>query len=197
MKKEKTEFVYKSVKDLIPYARNARTHSDDQIDQIANSIKEFGFINPIIVSNDNGIIAGHGRVLAALKLGIENVPCIVESHLTETQKRAYILADNKLALNAGWDDELLRIELDDLKNIDFDLSLTGFDLEEIDVFLNENNYCDEQIPTNLERQYNTQEFFVVSVKFTDAKKLDAFISTYKQKIENDFDGTISVRGESK
>jgi len=117
---------------LIPYARNSRTHSDEQVDQIAASIKEFGFLNPVIVDGDNGIIAGHGRVMALKKLNITTVPCIEASHLTETQKRAYIIADNKLALNAGWDDDMLRIEFDELTEDGFDLSLTGFSLDEID-----------------------------------------------------------------
>jgi ParB-like chromosome segregation protein Spo0J len=117
---------------LIPYARNTRTHSDAQIAQIAGAIREFGFTNPILVDGDNGIIAGHGRVLAAGKIGLDKVPCIRLAHLTETQKRAYIIADNKLALNAGWDDELLKLELAELKDLDFDLDLTGFTEAEID-----------------------------------------------------------------
>jgi len=117
--------------DLIPYARNSRTHSDEQVAQIAASIREFGFLNPIIVDGENGIIAGHGRVLAAQKLKIEQLPCIEASHLTEAQRKAYVIADNKLALNAGWDDELLRIELDELKNSGFDITITGFSLDEL------------------------------------------------------------------
>ena len=120
-----------SVSDLIPYANNSRTHSDEQVLQIASSIKEFGFINPVIVDGENGIIAGHGRVMAAKKLGLTDVPCVDASHLSEAQKKAYIIADNKLALNAGWDDDILRIELDMLTELDFDLSLTGFSDEEL------------------------------------------------------------------
>lgn len=112
--------------DLIPYARNARTHSGKQVAGIAASIREFGFMNPILIDGENGIIAGHGRVLAAEKLGLELVPCLRANHLTETQRRAYVIADNKLAENAGWDDELLRLELVDLQSADFDLGLTGF-----------------------------------------------------------------------
>lgn len=124
---------YKTIKtaDLIPYARNSRTHSDAQIAKLAASIKEFGFLNPVIVDGYNGIIAGHGRILAAQKLGLEAVPTIEADHLTEAQRRAYIIADNRLALDAGWDDELLRIELGDLDAEGFDLSLTGFDMDEI------------------------------------------------------------------
>jgi len=115
------------VADLIPYARNARTHTDAQVAQIAASIKEFGWTNPVLIDGERGIIAGHGRVLAARKLGIDEVPCIELAHLTEAQKRAYILADNQLAANAGWDMELLKIELGDLDEAGFDLSLIGFD----------------------------------------------------------------------
>ena len=116
---------------LIPYARNSRTHSDAQVQQIASSIKEFGFTNPILIDETNGIIAGHGRLLAAQLLKIKSVPCIRLGYLSDAQKRAYVIADNKLALNAGWDDELLSLELKDLQLNDFDLSLTGFNEEEL------------------------------------------------------------------
>ncbi|MBS0640901.1 MAG: site-specific DNA-methyltransferase [Proteobacteria bacterium] len=124
-----------SVRDLIPYARNARTHSEAQVAQIAASIREFGFTNPILVDGDRGVIAGHGRLLAARKLGLTEVPTIELAHLTPAQKRAYVLADNKLALNAGWDDDLLRIELADLQIEGFDLGLTGFNADEIGALL--------------------------------------------------------------
>ena len=120
---------------LIPYARNSRTHSDEQVAQIAASIREFGFTNPVLIDGQDGIIAGHGRVLGARKLGMKLVPCIRLEHLTENQKRAYIIADNKLALNAGWDEEMLRAEFADLKDFGFDLDLTGFQLAEIDKLL--------------------------------------------------------------
>jgi ParB-like chromosome segregation protein Spo0J len=120
---------------LIPYARNPRTHSDNQIAQIAGSIAELGFTNPILVDSKDGIIAGHGRLLGARKLGLASVPVIVLDHLTETQKRAYIIADNKLALNAGWDDELLGLELIELKEADFDLDVLGFNPKELDDLL--------------------------------------------------------------
>lgn len=116
---------------LIPYARNSRTHSPEQVAQIAASIKEFGFTNPILIDEENGIIAGHGRLLAAQKLGIDEVPVIVMAGLTAAQKKAYVIADNKLALNAGWDDEMLRIEFEELQEMGFDLELTGFSLDEI------------------------------------------------------------------
>lgn len=117
--------------DLIPYARNSRTHSDEQINQICSSIKEFGFTNPIIIDEDNGIIAGHGCVMAANKLGIKEVPCVQVTGWTEAQKKAYVIADNKLALNAGWDEQMLRLELEELQELDFDLDLTGFSSDEI------------------------------------------------------------------
>jgi 16S rRNA G966 N2-methylase RsmD len=120
-----------AVSDLVPYARNARTHSPQQVDKIAASIREFGFLNPIIADGQNGIIAGHGRVLAAQKLGLDVLPVIEASHLTDAQRRAYVLADNRLALDAGWDNELLKIELQDLEAEGFNLELTGFELEEI------------------------------------------------------------------
>lgn len=120
---------------LIPYARNSRTHSEQQVAQIAASIREFGFTNPVLIDAENGIIAGHGRVMAAQKLGRKDVPCLRLDHLTDAQKRAYVIADNKLALNAGWDDEMLRIELDELKAVDFDISLIGFDDDELGALL--------------------------------------------------------------
>lgn len=119
------------VENLIPYARNARTHSSAQITQIAASIKEFGFLAPIVIAEDNTILCGHGRFYAAQKLGLKKIPCVKESHLTEAQKRAYIIADNKLSINAGWDDELLAVELSDLQGEGVDLSITGFDEKEL------------------------------------------------------------------
>lgn len=129
---------YKTVStdSLIPYARNSRTHSDEQVAQIAASIREFGFLNPIIVDGDNGIIAGHGRVMAAQKLGMESLPCIEASHLTDAQRKAYVIADNKLALNAGWDDDMLKIELQDLIDSDFRVDLVGFDGDELNIIFN-------------------------------------------------------------
>ena len=128
---------YKSrpIASLIPYARNARTHSDTQVAQIAASIREFGFTNPVLVDADGGVIAGHGRLLAARKLGMTEVPTLELAHLTPAQRRAYVLADNRLALSAGWDEDLLRIELGDLQAEGFDLALTGFDLGEIAGYL--------------------------------------------------------------
>lgn len=126
------EYKKVSTDSLIPYARNSRTHSDEQVSKIAASIKEFGFLNPVIIDGDNGIVAGHGRVMAAQKLGLTELPCIEANHLTDAQRRAYIIADNRLALDAGWDDEMLRIEFAELDGLGFDLELTGFELDEID-----------------------------------------------------------------
>lgn len=123
------------IEELFPYVNNSRTHSDEQVAQVAASIKEFGFTNPVLVDKDNMIIAGHGRMKAAMRLGLTEVPCIRLDHLNDFQKKAYIIADNKLALNAGWDDELLRLELGQLNDDGFDLSLTGFDDDELSKLL--------------------------------------------------------------
>ncbi len=123
---------YLPTDSLIPYARNSRTHSDAQVSQVAGSIREFGFTNPVLIDAQDGIIAGHGRVMAALKLKLDTVPCIRLSHLTETQRKAYIIADNKLALNAGWNEEMLLLEFGDLEAAEFDMELLGFSDEELD-----------------------------------------------------------------
>ena len=120
-----------SLDKLVPYINNARTHSPEQINKLRASLREFGFINPVIIDKDYGIIAGHGRVIAAREEGIEKVPCVFADHLTEAQKKAYILADNRMALDAGWDEELLRVEIESLQAEAFDVSLTGFDEKEI------------------------------------------------------------------
>lgn len=118
------------IEKLIPYVRNSRTHSKEQIIQLRGSLREFGFINPCLIDKDYNVIAGHGRICAAKEEGIAEVPCIFVEHLTEAQKRAYIIADNRLAMNAGWDDEMLTVELSDLQGADFDLDLLGFDVAE-------------------------------------------------------------------
>ncbi len=128
---ENIQYYLADIGELTPYARNARTHSDEQISQIAASIKEFGFLAPIVISGDNTILCGHGRFYAAQRLGLKKIPCIKEEYLTETQRRAYIIADNKLSLNAGWDENLLAVEIADLQGDNFDLSLIGFDEKEI------------------------------------------------------------------
>lgn len=135
MENNASEIIMVKVSKLIPYARNARTHSDEQVTQIAASIKEWGWTTPILVDENMQIIAGHGRLAAAKKLGINEVPVIAALDWTDAQKKAYVLADNKLALNAGWDDELLKIELSELKTLDFELSLIGFDDDELESYL--------------------------------------------------------------
>jgi ParB-like chromosome segregation protein Spo0J len=122
---------YKPTADLIPYARNSRTHTDAQVNQIASSIREFGFRVPVLVSGDNTIIAGHGRVLAALKLGIEEIPTVDGSDMDDIQRRMYVIADNKIALNAGWDEEVLMLEIEDLRSLGADIELLAFDPSEI------------------------------------------------------------------
>jgi len=121
----------RSVASLIPYARNARTHSEAQVAQIAASIREWGWTNPVLIDEAGGIIAGHGRVMAARKLKIEDVPCIVASGWTDAQKRAYVLADNQLAQNADWDMDALKVEIGELQDIGFDLDLIGFSADEL------------------------------------------------------------------
>lgn len=130
-----TKIEWMSVETLIPYAKNARTHSDEQVAQIAGSIKEFGFNNPVLVDKDNSIIAGHGRLMAARKLGMDKVPVVQLGHMTEAQRKAYVLADNRIALNSGWDTSMLSLELLELKD-NIDLSLLGFDADELDALLN-------------------------------------------------------------
>lgn len=134
---------YINSKAITPYARNSRTHSDEQVAQVAASIKEFGWTNPILIDEESVIIAGHGRLMAAQRLGYEEVPIIRLENLTDAQKRAYVIADNKLALNAGWDDEMLAIEVEELLEQGFDLGLTGFDSDEIDSLLAEANKVED------------------------------------------------------
>ena len=129
--KTTTEFQLVEVSKLVPYVNNARTHSPEQINKLRSSLREFGFINPIIIDRDFGIIAGHGRLLAAKEEGLAKVPCVFADHLTEAQKKAYIIADNRMAMDAGWDEELLRVEIEALQAESFDLGLTGFDEKEL------------------------------------------------------------------
>lgn len=140
MGKTTTEMQLVSLEKLVPYVNNARTHSPEQLAKLRSSLREFGFINPVIIDRDYSIIAGHGRVLAAKEEGITEVPCVFVDYLTEAQKKAYILADNRMALDAGWDEELLRIEIESLQGADFDVSLTGFDEKELaDLFVGEDD----------------------------------------------------------
>ena len=129
--KTTTEMQLVPITKLVPYVNNARTHSPEQINKLRSSLREFGFINPVIIDRDYGVIAGHGRILAAKEEGISEVPCVFADHLTEAQKKAYIIADNRMAMDAGWDEELLRVEIESLQAADFDPLLTGFDEKEL------------------------------------------------------------------
>ena len=129
--KTTTEMQLVPISKLVPYVNNARTHSPEQIKKLRSSLREFGFINPVIIDRDYGVIAGHGRILAAKEEGIREVPCVFADHLTEAQKKAYIIADNRMAMDAGWDEELLRVEIESLQGMDFDPLLTGFDEKEL------------------------------------------------------------------
>ena len=129
--KTTTEFQLVSTDKLIPYVNNARTHSPEQITKLRSSLREFGFVNPVIVDKDYNVLAGHGRLLAAKAEDITEVPCVFADHLTEAQKKAYILADNRMALDAGWDEELLAVEMQELQDLGFDLSMTGFSDDEL------------------------------------------------------------------
>lgn len=142
---EYPEYKIEKVANLVPYARNSRTHSAEQVAQIAASIREFGFTNPVLIDEQGGIIAGHGRLLAAQKLGFDEVPAITLQGLSDAQKKAYVIADNKLALNAGWNDEMLRVEFQELEEIGFDLELTGFTLDEIEEILFDDD-CEIEMP---------------------------------------------------
>lgn len=140
MARTTTQMQLIAIEELVPYVNIARTHSKEQITKLRSSLREFGFINPVIIDKDYGIIAGHGRVLAAKEEGIVEVPCVLVDYLTESQKKAYIIADNRFAQDAGWDEEFLKIAIEALQGESFDVSLTGFELDEIsDLFMNDGN----------------------------------------------------------
>jgi hypothetical protein len=192
--RKKMAVVKKKVEDLIPYVNNARTHSDEQVTMIAASIKEFGFNNPILLDGENGVIAGHGRLMAAKKIGLDEVPCIELKHLTEAQKKAYILADNRLAENAGWDEDLLKIELNSLKELNFDIEsigFTGFDdtnFEEIETVEGENDPEEEW--TDMP-EYNSEDVCYAKciVSFETAKDREDFFHLLGQEFT---DKTLSM-----
>ena len=171
----------RSIANLTPYARNSRTHSEAQVAQIAASIREFGFTNPVLVDADGGIIAGHGRVLAAQSLGLETVPVLVLDHLSEAQRRAYVIADNKLALNAGWDDDALRAEIEELADGGYDLDLIGFDAGEIQNLLlpreeGENDADAEWQGMPEFAQTDKKAFRSLVVHFKDQAAVDEFVT---------------------
>ena len=164
---------YKDVDDLIPYVNNSRTHSDEQITQVAASIKEFGFTNPILIDENNGIIAGHGRLMAAKKLKLEQVPTITLQGLTDAQRKAYVIADNKLALNAGWDFDLLKIEIESLQEDDFKLDLLGFDADELNGILGFDDIAeeDEEEPEqDYEDNYKEQYGVIIMCKSAEEQE---------------------------
>ena len=150
-----TEFQLVDINKLVPYANNARTHNKEQILKLRSSLREFGFVNPVIIDREYNVLAGHGRIEAAKAENISEVPCVFADHLTEAQKKAYILADNRMALDAGWDDELLAVEMEELQNLGFDLGLTGFDESEIadlfDINSDEAKQDDFDVDTELEK----------------------------------------------
>jgi ParB-like chromosome segregation protein Spo0J len=164
--------VSRKVEDLIPYARNSRTHSDAQVAQISASVREFGWTNPVLIDGENGIIAGHGRVLAARKLGMAEVPCIELAGLSDTQRRAYIIADNKLALNGGWDDELLALELGELNAADFDMALVGFDAGELSAAMGLDEELDGEAP-KIDGGIDYKEKFAIIVECADEAEQQA------------------------
>ena len=176
---------YISVDSIIPYSKNSRTHSDAQISQITKSIKEFGFTNPILIDEENIIIAGHGRLQAAKKLNLDKAPVITLEGLTDAQRKAYVIADNKLALNAGWDNFLLKVEMQSLINLDFDLDVIGFDEGEIlNIMLDK-----EEGETDAEEEWtdmpefdqsDTQSFRKVVVHFDNQDDCDEFFSLIGQ-----------------
>ncbi len=144
MGKTTTEMKLVAISKLILYINNARTHSGEQINKLRSSLREFGFINPVIIDREYNVIAGHGRIMAAKAEGIEEVPCVFVDYLTEAQKKAYILADNRMAMDAGWDEELLRVEIEALQAEAFDIGLTGFDDKEIaDLFASDDDVEDD------------------------------------------------------
>ena len=155
------QIILQPVEALIPYARNSRTHSDEQVAQIAASIREFGFTNPVLVDNDGGIVAGHGRVMAARRLGMAAVPTVNVGWLTEQQRRAYVIADNQLAMNAGWDSMALTAELADLQDIGFDIGILGFDAEVLDGLLRPSGEAELPALKNGDREPFQQMTFTV------------------------------------
>jgi ParB-like chromosome segregation protein Spo0J len=192
------QVIYKSVDSLIPYINNSRTHTEEQVAQIAASIKEFGWTNPILLDGDNGIIAGHGRLRAAVKLSIAKVPCINLAHLTETQKKAYVIADNKIALNSGWDIQVLALELDALRDADMDLGLLGFseadlsrmaddqDLAKLNDMVGDADDEDDE-PHDGDSEKPDSELFPLSVMLEHEQRDAVFKAIRKAKTEHHLD----------
>ena len=170
---------YKSTGELIPYVNNSRTHSEQQVQQVAASIKEFGFTNPLLIDEDGGIIAGHGRLQAAQLLKLDEVPTITLEGLTEAEKKAYVIADNKLALNAGWDDELLKVEIQTLSDFDFDLSLLGWDVlpdfkDDIDYSILDDDDLDDELEEMTDDVKKAIQIEFESQDYEEAKDIISF-----------------------
>lgn len=168
--------------DLIPYAQNSRTHSREQVTQIASSIEEFGFTNPVLIDENNGIIAGHGRVLAAKELEIEKVPCLKLAHLTAAQKKAYVIADNKIALNAGWDEKLLKEQIESLQEEEYDIDVIGFSEFEIDDLLKAEEIVEEADEILHEQSLQlepAQEYVLIMAK--DQNEWDEMVEFFNLK----------------
>ena len=163
---------------LVPYARNSRTHSESQVAQIAGSIKEFGFTNPVLIDDFNTIIAGHGRVLAAQLLGLEEIPTIVLENLTETQRKAYVIADNKIALNAGWDEEMLKLELQDLSEAKYDFKLLGFSEAEFEIY---SKQPDEPEETDIPTEDSNVRQIIVNYPLEEYAEIIEKMSNYAEK----------------
>lgn len=193
--------------DLIPYANNARTHSEEQIEKICRSIEEFGFINPVLIDEKQMIVAGHGRVMAAKKLGMDKVPCLRITGLTETQIRAYILADNKLAEDAGWDDEILKVELDELIDLDFDITIAGFDFEQDDT---PEEIVEDEIPEEVPTISKLGDLWIlgdhrlICGDSTDVKVIDKLMKNQKADLlltdppyGIDYGGMLKGKGDGK
>ena len=177
------EIVYKKINELKPYENNSRTHDESQIKQICESIKEYGWTNPVLIDEKGMIIAGHGRVEAGKKLDIKEVPCIVLSGLTEAQKKAYVIADNKMALNAGWNEELLKLELESLKELDFNLELTGFEEKELNSILEE-----EKEREDLSDNY-FEKYEVIIIKCIDEMSMQ---ETYEKLVSEGYECKLST-----
>lgn len=171
---KKQTIVYKKIDDLIPYARNSRTHSDTQINHLASLIKEFGFRGAILVDGDNGIIAGHGRVMACKKLGMTEIPTLDASDMTVAQRKAYMIADNKIALESGWDIEMLNLELDELKDGGFDIELLGFDEKELKMFEEQDEAIDNTIQDDGSKN-------LLVIECTSERELDKLFNEMKER----------------
>lgn len=174
---------YIATEDLIPYINNSRTHSKAQVDQIIASINEFGFTNPVLIDENQGIIAGHGRVSAAIKIGIDKIPTICLENLTDEQKAAYVIADNKLALNADWDIDVLEKELNDLNTAQFDIKITGFSIEELQS-LTDFDFTDDIYTPDEEESYN--EGIIQYVLIFDDEQQQSIWNKFLSKIKQDF-----------